>query len=375
MLLNATMLFTCYAMLLLLLAFVSYNVFLPRFLLTGCYAIAFPMLSWRYTCYPLLQPSSMLHIPFLICVLPLFCIFLCPIPYFINSFTHPYVYVYLPTYLFFKAMLLAKVCCPIGTIMQISPTLPAIEVIMTDRTEGISVLVVNSGKHHVPAHPLFLGTKPHPCHIISLPCIPIPHPNSPFFSLVQTPKVLQSVPYARDETSAKLASVSQKVFGMAPRPDAGKITREDLLPWLGPSCVTIGIPVEAACPPFMDNIMNALGVEKRITEHRTALELRKRIPLTPYKSKAWDELLCQHGLLAKHPKLVSSLQGGFDHRDSSCCSKNTSSQMYVVSLRILTLSHAIFSLAHSILKCWSIRTRKAGFAHILRCTLEHVVMQ
>jgi hypothetical protein len=74
----------------------------------------------------------------------------------------------------------------------------------------------------------------------------------------------------------------------------------------------IEIPIKDAPPPFMANDINALGVKKRIMVLRDVLECRKKTPLTPYKFESWDKLLSQHSLQAKYPRLVSSLQKGFN---------------------------------------------------------------
>ena len=52
--------------------------------------------------------------------------------------------------------------------------------------------------------------------------------------------------------------------------------------------------------------------ERRITALRDALEHRKGKVLTPYKPNSWEQLLLQYSLLAKYPKLPSSICHGFD---------------------------------------------------------------
>ena len=212
-----------------------------------------------------------------------------------------------------------KVPYRVGMITQISHALRIVEPSVTDRIEGISVAAASSGNRLGPVPPtgqhrleFSPSVEPRPPHTTKPVLRSIPHPDSPFFGRAQTPRVPQSAPYAWDETSAKSANAAQKPFGTAQRSGVERTSKGGLLLPLEPSCVTIGTLVEVAPPLFMDNVTNAPVVERGITGLKIVLEHRRKNPLTPYKFKAWDRLLRQHNLLTKYPKLVASLQNGFD---------------------------------------------------------------
>jgi hypothetical protein len=97
---------------------------------------------------------------------------------------------------------------------------------------------------------------------------------------------------------------------MALKPGVEKTIRGDSSPQLAPSCSMTGTHAEVVPQPFM--VTSVLDAEKRIMELRTVLEHRKRTPLTPYKVESWDKLLHCYHLSSKYPRLIASLQKGFN---------------------------------------------------------------
>ena len=188
----------------------------------------------------------------------------------------------------------------------------------TDKIEGSLVAVASSGD----PRDLVLQTdlrlpKAIPNAGIPLPPttlipLPVPRPSSTFFSQAQAPKVHQFAPYAWDETSAKSANAAQKTSGTAQKSGVEKTTKDDSPPRLAPSYATTGRPAKVAHPPLTPKNTSVRGVEKRIMGLKTVLEHRRKTPLTPYKFEAWDELLRRHDLHSRYPRLVESLQKGFD---------------------------------------------------------------
>lgn len=81
--------------------------------------------------------------------------------------------------------------------------------------------------------------------------------------------------------SAKLVSVIPSTFGIDQKLDAKKTNKDGLLPLLVPSCAIIGAPIGAAHQPSVISVTDV--PEKRITELRAVLKVRKKVPFTPYK--------------------------------------------------------------------------------------------
>ena len=204
-------------------------------------------------------------------------------------------------------------------IKQISQELLVVEAIETDRIEESLVAVASSGDPQDLVLPTDLDLleislnegNPLPRTTGLIPR-PVPPPSNTFFSQAQAPKVHRSAPYVWDETSAKSANAAQKTSGTVQKSGVEKTNKDDSPLQPAISYATIGIPVQVAPPPLTPKNTSALDAEKRITELRTVLEHRKKAPLTPYKFEAWDKLLHRHNLHSKYPKLVASLQKGFD---------------------------------------------------------------
>jgi hypothetical protein len=123
---------------------------------------------------------------------------------------------------------------------------------------------------------------------------------------------LTSSSHSPSKISAKSANAVQKTSGMALKPGVEKMIRGDLSFQPAPFCAMTGTHAEVVPQPFMVNDTSVLDAEKRMMELRTVLELRKRTPLTPYKVESWDKLLHRYHLSSKYPRLIASLQKGFN---------------------------------------------------------------
>ena len=99
---------------------------------------------------------------------------------------------------------------------------------------------------------------------------------------------------------------------MGPKPDVARTMKEGSSTQLAPPSAATGTVAEAAPPTHTSSVTSALGVASRITELRSALKLRKKQVLTPYRVDAWEALLHHCNLFVKYPNLVSSLCLGFD---------------------------------------------------------------
>ena len=181
---------------------------------------------------------------------------------------------------------------------------------MTEMAAGMPVAVDATTTLHV--HVLRQGGLR-----TTLPTAPRPllinHPRRiRVFSPAQPSKASPSVRYAWPRTPTTPGSAGPKPFGMDPKPDVTRTTREGSSPLRAPPSAAIGTVAGAALPAHTSSVTSAPGVGTKITELRDVLELRKSQALTPYRVDAWESFLHRCNLFVKYPNLVSSLRLGFD---------------------------------------------------------------
>ena len=138
------------------------------------------------------------------------------------------------------------------------------------------------------------------------------HPSPRFFQLAQFTRAYRPVPYAWPRILTTPESVVPRLFGMDPKPDAKRATREDSSPPAAPLSAATGTTDGAAPPTPTSSDTNAQDVEARIMGLKAVLELRKSKAITPYKVEAWELLLHKCNIHAKYPNLIDSLHKGFD---------------------------------------------------------------
>ena len=137
-------------------------------------------------------------------------------------------------------------------------------------------------------------------------------PSSRLFKPAQPLKANPSVLYAWPQKLTTPEGAIPKRFGMDPKPGAEKTTMEGSSRLQATPCAATGTIAEAAPPVLTTCVTNVPVAEAKIMELRNVLELRTGQALTPYKIEAWKSMLSQCNLLTKYPKLIHSLQKGFD---------------------------------------------------------------
>ena len=135
--------------------------------------------------------------------------------------------------------------------------------------------------------------------------------NQSFFAPAQA-HVGESVQFVLVTTNISSPGAMVPNCGTGQMVQQEKTSREGwLLPTVFPSASTGKCP-KAALPQVTPTATGAPGVEAATMEPKTALERRKREPLSPYPPQAWASELLRHGLQSKYPSLVRGLTDGFD---------------------------------------------------------------
>jgi hypothetical protein len=163
---------------------------------------------------------------------------------------------------------------------------------------------------HPPDAPLLASARP--LHTTATPATSNHPPGMRLFRPAQPLRASQSVLYAWPQTLTTPGSVVPRPYGTGPKPGVERQTKEGSSPRQAPPYATTGTLVEDAPRTCTSTVTNALAAETRTMELRSVLEHRKSRALTPYKVKAWEDFLLRCNLLVKYPKLLLSLQKGFD---------------------------------------------------------------
>ena len=135
--------------------------------------------------------------------------------------------------------------------------------------------------------------------------------NWSFFAPAQA-RVGESVQFALAATNTSSPDARAPGYGTDRTAQREKTSREDWSPPTASLSVSTGKCPRAAPPQVTPIATGAPDAEPATMELRTALERRKRNPLSPYPPEAWAAELLRHGLQHKYPSLVRGLTEGFD---------------------------------------------------------------
>ena len=112
-------------------------------------------------------------------------------------------------------------------------------------------------------------------------------------------------------TPTKLLSAQRSDYGTTPnRPSLSAPINNSPCGMENWSAVNGNVNQVASAPPMIYAI-SAQAVPHRLTELKSALELRKSLALTPYNSQTWESMLSLSGLYKKYPSLPQNLRTGF----------------------------------------------------------------